>query len=1294
MTKKLPFFLILIFLLSGAMGATAQQSVARQWNDMMLECIRRHQARPVVVARNLYHASILMYDGWAVYDDDASTVLLGQTLGTFDCPYQGMPIPEVIEDAQNEAISYAMYRFLTERYQDAPNNNWNNILKPLVDALMTDLGYDISVTSTNYLDGDPAKLGNYLAAQLQLYALSDGANQANNYANNFYEPVNGDIFPQLPGNPNCEDPNRWQPLSLTLQLDQNGFPVPNGQAALGHEWGEVVPFALTPDQKEIYQRDGFDWPVYLDPGAPPMHSNNGPTALEDDFFKWAYSVVAMWHSFHDPTDGVMVDISPNSLGNVNFNDLPESFEDYKEFYDPFEGGEDGPGYAINPATGQPYELQMVPRGDYTRVLSEYWADGPSSETPPGHWFKILNENVHDHPSFERRWQGQGPELSELEWDVRAYLALGGAIHDAAIACWSVKGFYDATRPLYAIRYMADLGQSTDPNLASYHPGGLPLVPGYIELVEIGDPLAGQNNANVGKLKLFTWRGPSAATGMDGVGWILAENWWTFQRHTFVTPPFAGYYSGHSTYSRTAAEVLAMMTGDEYFPGGLCEFVAEANQYLGATTGPSVDVHLQWAKYADAADQCSLSRIYGGLHPPHDDIPGRRVGRIVGPQAFNKADEIVNAGVPSVVQITSSHDAVGAVNVGQIFFYQFVFSEPMNTGVEPVLSFSNGTPVGPVLVPLDMFWVNSTTYRIRYIITDQNAAVLNTRVRVTDARDPDGNKNKPAYGAPITFDLQRPLLVSVTPSDVTVSDEEAMNGTFHLDIMYNEAMGTAIAPVINYTMNSPIGSLTFDAGSSSWINATTFRAMYSVSDLNTNINGIMFTVASARDASANNQIISAQNNIFNVDTRNPLAVSADANILLLTEVNTGDDVFEVFISFDESMDETIPATVIFSEDVAAAGLVLDAETSGWIAPNIYLARYDFTDADAELEGIIVESTMARDLAGNEQVNLILEGTIAIDTKNPVVDSGDFAAVINDEVANDGTYTIDLTYDELMDQSVNPVIVFTGNDPLVNTLTADAGQSMWLDAQVFRFVFQAADAGEELSGIGIEVSGALDAAGNPQELIYTSGNAILVDTRNPLATDALTSSYNITSADVGNDSFQIIVLFDEPMDMDVAPVIEFTDEDPSAVLTLSATSGWINPTAYRFNFDVSDEFVQIPDVDVLISSALDANGNFMEEMMLADFFDIHSVVGVEDEVFAELNLYPNPMRAGDIFYVTMPQFPADCVLRIFNAAGQLVQQEEPRTGANRISITTENWSAGTYTIHLSSERGNKAMRFVLN
>ena len=296
---------------------------------------------------------------------------------------------------------------------------------------------------------------------------------------------------------------------------------------------------------------------------------------------------------------------------------------------------------MNARTGKPYEPQIVPRGDYTRALAEFWADGPKSETPPGHWFTILNY-VHDHPAFERH-RGAGPILDDLEWDVKAYLALGGAVHDAAISAWGIKGWYDSVRPISAIRAMADRGQSSDPNLPRYSPEGIHLIDGYIEMVQAGDPLAGEDGKNVGKIKLYAWRGPNFIddpnTDVAGVGWILAENWWPYQRPTFVTPPFAGYISGHSTFSRAAAEVLTLLTGDEYFPGGLAEFHVKRNEYLVFEDGPSTDLTLQWATYRDAAVQSALSRIWGGIHPPQDDIPGRMIGQKVGIKAFFEAERL-------------------------------------------------------------------------------------------------------------------------------------------------------------------------------------------------------------------------------------------------------------------------------------------------------------------------------------------------------------------------------------------------------------------------------------------------------------------------------------------------------------------------------------------------------------------------------------------------------------------------------------------------------------------------------
>lgn len=1284
---------VFLFIALPSLAQPQSPSVARRWSDMMLECIRKHQARPVVAARNLYHASILMYDGWAVYDNDASTVFLGKNLGGYTCPFNGTTLPANIQSAQEAAISYAMMQFLTERYQDAPNNNWNNILKPQCEALMADLGYDITFSSTNYSSGDPRALGNYLAQQLHLYSLSDGANQQANYANTQYSPVNGNIFPQLPGNPYVNDINRWQPLSLTLQLDQNGFPVPAGQPALGHDWGRVVPFALRNDQITVKQRDGFDWNVYLDQGHPPYLDLNTQTGFDDDFFKWGFMTVAIWHSFHDTSDGVMIDISPASLGNLDTSTLPETFEDYKAFYNVFEGGDYSTGYSVNPATGQPYEPQLVPRGDYSRVLSEYWADGPSSETPPGHWIKLLNE-VSSHPLLEKKWNGQGPVLSDLEWDVRSYLALSAGLHDAAVACWSTKGYYDYTRPIMAIRAMADLGQSSDSGLPNYHPGGMPIIPGYAELVMPGDPLAGDNNEHLYKMKLYTWRGPATATGQTGVGWILAENWWTFQVATFVTPPFAGYYSGHSTYSRTAAELLARITGDEYFPGGMAEFTAVQNQYLLADTGPSQTIKLQWAKYTDAADQCGLSRIFGGLHPPQDDIPGRKVGKIVGPQVFEKATGIMEMGVPTVTSIFASHASVGGNHTGQIFYYEFDFSEPMNTAIEPTLTFTNGNPVGPVLAPVDMFWVSTTKYRIRYQVTDQNAVVSNTRVRVSNAFDLQGNRIRPALGQAITFDLQRPTVVSVVPASNVVNDSFAEAGQFYLDITYSEPMNPMQMPTIVFTLNNPVGSLTYTPAQNTWISPNVLRATFACTDINAVVSGISFIINGARDAFQNNQVISPQNNLFTVDTQNPQVLSYTASGFFLTDALTGTSPFEVTVNFSEAMNENVPAQIQFSEDMSASGLTLNEELSGWQGPSQYHAVFNLNDANAQHESVLVQSALAQDLAGNDQAILMLEELLHLDTRNPVVAGSAFPSLINDDLAASGQFSIQVEFDEEMDLAFEPQIGFEGGDPS-GTLSLNPVLSGWDNGQIYTAVFDVVDADVDLSGLTVVVNGGVDAPGNLQETPHISSSSFIIDTRNPLSIAVVANMYQITPASSGTGALQVIAIFDEAMDQSVMPEISFPGTDPSSVLTLNeAQSGWVNGVTYSFVFDVSEP-TELGSVDILVQHARDIHGNPMVPVSESGYFTISGVVGVEEfsGLLEGLELYPNPLIQGSALTLTMREIPEDLVIRIFDPSGKLVHMEQPTSAGQRLQLDTSNWSAGTWLLAVNGNGVRSTQRVVV-
>ncbi|MDE0391023.1 MAG: FG-GAP-like repeat-containing protein [Rhodospirillales bacterium] len=607
--------------LPGPPLSEARVSVARRWMEVLLQAIRDDLARPTVHARNLFHLSAAMYDAWAAWSETATPYHFGDSGA--HCPAAAPPAAGDIRHAREEAISHAAWRLVRHRFARSPG------AAPTLrnaDTLMAALGFH---AGTGAALGPAAALGACIADLYIARGLADGSNEADDYASTAYAPVNDPLAPSEPGNPGLADPDRWQPLDLEHFIGQSGIVEDDIPAFVSPEWGRVTPFALAEDDLAVHRRDGADWHVYHDPGPPP--TLRGPLA---EHYTWGFALVARWSAQLSPDDGATMDVAPSGIGNIPA--LPRSIEDYPAFYD---GNPHGPGHAINPVTGAPYEPQVVPLGDYTRVLAEFWADGPVSETPPGHWFVILNA-VSDHRELVRRLGGEGPPLDPLEWDVKTYFALGGAMHDAAIAAWGIKGWYDYIRPVSALRSMAERGQSSDPALPSWSPDGIPLSLGLIELVGPHDPLAGADGKHAGKIKVRAWRGPDFVDDPDadsaGVGWILAENWWPYQRPSFVTPPFAGYVSGHSTYSRAAAEVLTALTGDPFFPGGMSAFRVPANEFLVFERGPSVDMVLQWATYRDAADQCSLSRIWGGIHPPADDIPGRLIGERVGRDAVRLA----------------------------------------------------------------------------------------------------------------------------------------------------------------------------------------------------------------------------------------------------------------------------------------------------------------------------------------------------------------------------------------------------------------------------------------------------------------------------------------------------------------------------------------------------------------------------------------------------------------------------------------------------------------------------------
>ena len=610
-------FLIFMALISLLPQAGKGESIARSWNEQLLNAIRKDIPNPPVHARNLFHLSAITYDIWAAYDDKATGYLIREKRDS-----------ATSETEIANAISRASYQFLLDRYKSSVGFiQIRKDLQGLMEQLGLPLAYSVNLAS------DEEKFAMQVMQTYLDFFKEDGSYENGDgitdwafdlpwdfsYHDSGYQSVNE---PYLIIGPfrTMAYPNRWQPLAFETRITQNGLEVSSLQTFLGAQWGQVIPFGL--------EKSDLNNNVYFDPGMPPQLGGEG-----DALYKTEFADVVRYSRLLDTNNGDLMDISPSGFGN---NTL---------------GTNDGEGYTVNPSTGQPYTPNLVPISDFGRVLAEFWADGPDSETPPGHWNTLANY-ASDHPEIIKKIGGSGEVVDDLEWDVKLYFALNGALHDAAVAAWGCKRQYDYVRPVTAIKHMGLLGQSSRPDLPSYNSGGLPLIEGQIELVTDESSQEGERHhdfqGHVGEVVIKAWVAADQENGIatSGVRWIFPSDWMPYQRDTFVTPAFPGYVSGHSVFSRSAAEVLAAFTGSPYFPGGMGSFTAKANDFLEFDEGPSVDVELQWATYFDASDQAGLSRLYGGIHVSVDDFPGRIMGSQCGKKAIKLAQHYYDGSISS------------------------------------------------------------------------------------------------------------------------------------------------------------------------------------------------------------------------------------------------------------------------------------------------------------------------------------------------------------------------------------------------------------------------------------------------------------------------------------------------------------------------------------------------------------------------------------------------------------------------------------------------------------------------
>lgn len=215
-----------------------------------------------------------------------------------------------------------------------------------------------------------------------------------------------------------------------------------------------------------------------------------------------------------------------------------------------------------------------------KAIVEFMRDGPRSTGQSGHWLKFAQ-------MVSRR------DRNDLDRDVKLFFAVANVAMDAFIAAWEAKRYYDTSRPWTLVRY--------------YYAGK----------------------------KVWGWAGPG-----KGVVELPAEEWHPYSPFTFVTPPFPGYVSGHSTVSGACAKTLALFTGSDTFgeverrkAGALTEAdfdcaAMQARDGKAAASSVKCDVELPLPTFTATAEMAGISRVMGGYHIQADNVEGLALGRKV------------------------------------------------------------------------------------------------------------------------------------------------------------------------------------------------------------------------------------------------------------------------------------------------------------------------------------------------------------------------------------------------------------------------------------------------------------------------------------------------------------------------------------------------------------------------------------------------------------------------------------------------------------------------------------------
>ena len=207
-----------------------------------------------------------------------------------------------------------------------------------------------------------------------------------------------------------------------------------------------------------------------------------------------------------------------------------------------------------------------------------------------------------------------------------------------------------------------------------------------------------------------------------------------------------------------------------------------------------------------------------------------------------------------------------VEQGYGSFLTFEFGEAMDMSVIPQLVFTGDNPLTASLVSNSSLsgWQDDHTYLATYDVVDAGEELNDIQVSLVGANDQAANSQLTSVPEHVfSIDTRNPVLLILSANTYDVNDENVGPAGFSVLAVFDETMSLASTPVIQFPDEDPSSTLTFNGLLSGWLNNTTYKADFDVSEITASLLDIDLRFAGLYDVAGNAHAINTFEDYFSI-----------------------------------------------------------------------------------------------------------------------------------------------------------------------------------------------------------------------------------------------------------------------------------------------------------------------------------------------------------------------------------------------------------------------------------------------